>query len=145
MQREANPLRSASEPAVGAISDFIALLQTAYPHGHPSFIKNVLKDVATHSSKNKDYAEGGRPLGNFERVASILSNYPGLPLNHPAVIAILYAFKQIDAVLDSLAKERTLEVDNIDERLKDVVVYFGIARCILEDRGESGDSVGGPG
>jgi len=90
-------------------------------------------ELAFHKKKNNDYAGKGRENGNFERVAAIFSNYPGLKLSDPKVIAIVYAMKQIDCSLWSLATENELKVEGIDERLKDAHIYFKIVRCLLRD------------
>ena len=74
-------------------------LREQYPHGHPAFLPITLKELELHSKKNNDYASGGSPLGNFERVATILALYPNLKLSDQRVVALVYPLKQIHPVL----------------------------------------------
>ena len=52
------------------------LLHNQFQHGHPKYIELALRDIELHNKKNHDYAQGGDPLGNFQRVSEILSLYP---------------------------------------------------------------------
>lgn len=106
-------------------------LRAMFPHGHPSFIKEVLKDVELHSRKNRDYASGGDPLGNFDRVAGILSQYPNFPFATPAGVAAIYMLKQLDAVFWQLSQGHVL-AENEAERWRDITIYTVIIRCILQ-------------
>jgi hypothetical protein len=94
----------------------------------------TLDEQKLHSEKNSDYAKGGNPLGNFTRVAAILSNYPKLKLDSPTVIAIVYAMKQLDAALWMLNEGYEGKVENIDTRLQDVHVYMKLARILEMER-----------
>lgn len=98
--------------------------------GHPDFIDMTLDELKLHSEKNKDYAQGGDPLGNFKRVAKILSNYPNLKLSDPTVVALVYMFKQLDAALWMLSQSYEGKVENVDTRLCDVHVYAKLARIL---------------
>jgi hypothetical protein len=103
-------------------------------HGHPFFYEQTRQEEDLHSKKNHDYAAGGDPLGNFTRVAAILGLYPGLDPSDPAVVAEIYALKQLDACLWGLAKGIKHQVEGFHERLQDRSVYAKIERCILKDR-----------
>ncbi|MCK9524506.1 MAG: hypothetical protein M0R49_01070 [Limnochordia bacterium] len=105
-------------------------LDELYPHGSPEFIPMCLEEMELHSAKNADYAKGGDPLGNFKRVANILSNYPNLDPSDPMVVCIIYALKQFDAALWMKSQGYDGEVENIDTRLRDVHVYAKIARIL---------------
>lgn len=102
-------------------------LRALYPHGHPDFLPKLIAEAKLHSDKNKDYAGGGDPLGNFTRVAGICSLYPGLTLSDPTVIALVYALKQIDQILWSLARGYEGDIEGIEGRAQDVSVYFKLA------------------
>lgn len=102
-------------------------------YGHPTYFKLLDQQAELHERKNRDYAGGGTPLGNFERVGAILALYPGLPVNKPAIVALVYALKQLDAVLFAASVKRELLVDSPQERLTDVAVYTNIAICAIED------------
>jgi len=108
--------------------------------GHPMFYELTKDEIKLHSSKNKDYAWGGDPLGNFRRVANILSQYPGLPVSLPAIVAIVYALKQLDAVLWMIAMGYEGGVETIDSRLTDIHVYMKLARILLRED-EDGSSL----
>ena len=102
-------------------------------YGHPDFYKIVdeLKDL--HSRKNHDYAAGGDPLGNFYRVANILSQYPGLDVSDPTVVAIIYALKQLDAVLWILANDIETMVEGAGDRFRDISVYSILAMILNKE------------
>ena len=90
-----------------AFADLITQALDRYaPQGHPDFNDIVLGIVKLHSDKNHDYARGGDPLGNFKRSVDILGKYWHVfaTPEGPAVLAILYAMKQIDNVLWSLSQ-----------------------------------------
>lgn len=115
-----------------SLNSIEALLKEAFPHGHPSFISNMVEKIARHSRKNHDYAAGGDPLGNFVRVAAFFSNYPKLSLADPKVIAFVQMLKQLDAVLWCLSNGHVLAED-VKERQGDVVVYNAIIEAMLGD------------
>ncbi len=102
-------------------------------HGHPDFYKMTEDELQLHSDKNRDYAQGGDPLGNFKRVANIFSNYPGLDLSKPETIALVYMFKQLDAALWMLSQGYEGEVEDVDSRLRDVHVYAKIDRILHKE------------
>lgn len=110
--------------------------QKAYPHGHPQFVPTLLEKAKLHSDKNHDYAKGGSPLGNFERVGTILSLYPNLDISNPVVVMLIYTLKQFDAVLWGFSNGIEQKVEGPIERLSDVLVYSGIAICALKDKAE---------
>ena len=103
--------------------------------GHPRFYE-ILKEAADlHSRKNKDYAQGGEPLGNFDRRAAIFGLYPGLDLTDPAVVTILDLLKQLDAYLWMKSEGYEGETESKRARLGDVLVYAGIAMIQEEEDG----------
>lgn len=106
-------------------------LRKLFPHGHPDFTTMTLDELALHSDKNHDYARGSDPLGNFNRVACICRQYPGLNPGKPEVVAALYMLKQLDATLWMLSQGFEGDVENTDTRLTDVHVYAKIMRLIL--------------
>ena len=98
--------------------------------GHPDFYKLTEEEVQLHSDKNRDYSSGGDPLGNFKRVANILSNYPNLSLSNPSVVCLVYMLKQLDAALWMLSQGYEGRVESIDARLRDVHIYVKLARIL---------------
>ena len=86
-----------------------------------------------HSKKNYDYAHGGNALGNFDRVGAFFSNYPGLKLSDPVVVAAAYAMKQVDAILWAKSNGYKPEVEGLSRRADDVVVYFAIIDLLCQD------------
>jgi len=103
--------------------------------GHPRFKELTGEELRIHDAKNTDYARGGDPLGNFRRVAGILGQYPGLDLAQPAVVALVYLMKQLDAVLWMMCRGYDGEVENKGTRLGDVGIYAKLAR-ILDEEGD---------
>ncbi len=105
-------------------------LRGVFPHGHPAFLPITLKEIELHSNKNHDYAKGGHPLGNFDRVASILALYPRLSLADRRVVALVYALKQLDAVLWGLSEGIEHKVEGLNDRLQDISVYAKLVECM---------------
>ena len=112
-------------------------LRDRFPHGHPEFIPLTVDEMKLHSEKNYDYAAGGDPLGNFKRVSTILGQYPGLDLGDPAVVAMVYALKQVDAYFWLKCQNRDGKVEGKAARLGDVSVYAKLA-VIIEREAEEG-------
>ncbi len=110
-----------------------AALRGLFPHGHRSFIPMLIEQMELHSRKNHDYASGGDPLGNFDRVSKILALYPGLKLADPSIVAVIYMLKQLDAALWLKSNGHRAVVQGSDERWADVSVYSNIIR-IIEQR-----------
>lgn len=108
-------------------------LRELFPHGHPAFLPTTLREIQLHSDKNHDYAKGGNPLGNFERVAAILALYPKLRLSDMRVVALIYALKQVDAVLWGLSEGIEHKVEGLNDRLQDISVYSKIVMCMNGD------------
>jgi predicted RNA-binding Zn-ribbon protein involved in translation (DUF1610 family) len=127
------------EEKTNNITEVYNYLKTLFPFGHPSFLDITFKELQLHNDKNHDYAAGGRPLGNFERVASILSLYPNFPINKPVGVCIAFMLKQFDAALWMLSNGHEAKVEGVEKRLEDVHVYAKIARCILIDEENAGE------
>jgi hypothetical protein len=108
-------------------------LREVFPHGHPEFLPTTLRELQLHSDKNHDYAKGGKPTGNFDRVAAILALYPNLKLSDPRVVALVYALKQLDAVLWGLSENITHKVEGLNDRLQDISTYSKIVQCMNYD------------
>lgn len=119
------------------IETAVAALREACPHGHPEFIPMLVSQAKLHSDKNHDYAKGGSPLGNFERVGAILALYPGLDPSDPVIVMMIYALKQLDAFLWGKAKGIQQKVEGSVERLGDINVYSGIAICAEKDKAKT--------
>lgn len=114
-------------------------LRKCFPNGHPEFLPILLKLAQLHSDKNHDYALGGSPLGNFERVGKIKAMYPEIDWAQPEAVAISYMLKQLDAALWG----RNLKIHHIVEgeesRWQDVAVYAMLIICMLREcQGELG-------
>ena len=101
---------------------------------HPRFIDLTIDEMDLHSRKNADYAKGGDPLGNFNRVANILSNYPNLDLSRPSIVVWIYLMKQLDAVLWMMSQNYVGQVEGIQDRLRDIHVYAKLIRILEEER-----------
>ena len=102
-------------------------------HGHPRFAEITKEEQELHSRKNRDYARGGDPLGNFKRVSAIKKLYPGLDWTTATATAIDYMLKQFDAALWQLAQHFEGDVEGIDPRLQDAHIYLKLARILHEE------------
>jgi len=106
---------------------------TEYKFGHPRFYELMREYMDLHDRKNHDYAGGGEPLGNFERVAAFFAMYPGLRLSNPVVYMMSLMMKQVDAVLWGLSAGLKHKVEGLSPRLADVTVYSVLARIKSEE------------
>jgi hypothetical protein len=122
----------------GIEMDVEDILRDFFPHGHPQFLPITLREMELHSQKNNDYAAGGAPTGNFDRVAAILALYPKLKLSDRRVVALVYALKQLDAVLWGINSDITHKVEGLNARLQDISVYAKIVMCLNLDAGTEG-------
>ena len=104
----------------------VEVFQAKHPHGHPDFAKYLLEDIKLHSAKNFSYAHGGPPLGNFQRVANIMSNYPKFPIDKPKGVLYMNMMKQLDSIMWAMCNEKTPPKDHE----QDLTIYSGIARCM---------------
>jgi hypothetical protein len=105
-------------------------LRERFTHGHPDFIEKCLAEIDLHNDKNFDYTAGGDPLGNFKRVANILSMYPNLDASDAAIVAMIYALKQVDAYLWSKSNGHISRCESPAARLRDISVYAKIIDII---------------
>lgn len=122
------------KPGTSPVTDeIIGAFRKVWPHGHADFLPITLRELQLHSDKNHDYAAGGKPTGNFDRVAAILALYPKLQLSDPRVVALVYAMKQLDAVLWGLSNNIQAKVEGLNERLQDISVYSKIVMCMNAD------------
>ena len=108
-------------------------MRTREFRGHPKYLKLTEDELALHSRKNWDYTKGGDTLGNFKRVASILSNYPGLDVSDPAVVSLVFMLKQLDAAFWMICQGYDGKVETIDKRLQDSHIYIKIARILRNE------------
>lgn len=87
----------------------------------------MIQMMQLHSEKNKFYAGGGHPLGNFDRNASIFKNYPNFPYHTREGFLMCLVMKHIDAILWALCQGRKPPED----ACQDIGVYVGgILRCM---------------
>lgn len=114
-------------------------------YGHPKFYELCEEEMDLHSRKNHDYAKGGNPLGNFQRVAKILSLYPNLKLSDPAVVGIVYLCKQFDASLWMLSNGHEAKAEGHKERWQDVSVYAKIISILIAEQNKTVDNTDGGG
>lgn len=112
--------------------------------GHPLFKKMTEAELKLHDAKNSDYAKNGNPLGNFDRVGKVLSNYPGLDPGDPVVVAMTYLMKQLDASLWMLCQGYEGKVEDFDARMTDVHVYAKLARILHKEKKLRGEPLAIP-
>lgn len=104
-------------------------------YGHPTFYALLEQLGSLHSRKNHDYAKGGKPLGNFNRVAAMMQLYPGTDWSTPEMVAIVYMLKQFDAYMHMTAQGHISKTgEGKLERIRDICVYSGILFCIESDK-----------
>ena len=112
---------------------FEQILRGKFPQGHPDFIEKSLDEIKLHNNKNFDYAAGGDPLGNFKRVANILSMYPNIDLADAAIVAMVYTLKQLDAYLWIKSNGHIARCEGSAARLRDISVYAKLIEILDEE------------
>jgi hypothetical protein len=110
-------------------------LQHQFPEAAPGFIDLSIEEMNLHNRKNHDYAHGGGdPLGNFKRVAAIFAVYPGLDLAKPEVVCLVYAMKQVDAILWQESQGHEAKAEGWRGRAQDVGNYIGKLYVLLKGK-----------
>jgi len=118
-------------------SEIQRALKELFPHGHEDYIPTALEELDLHSRKNFDYASGGDSLGNFKRIATIMSLYPGIRPGipqYPVALVLIYALKQLDQVLWSISRGWEGQVEGMKARLLDLSVFAKIAAILLKEK-----------
>jgi len=108
-------------------------------YGHPDFYKITEEELELHSRKNRDYAQGGDPLGNFKRVSAMLSIW-GYDIP-PELVALIYMLKQLDCVMWMGSQGYEGKVEGADDRLADVHVYAKLARILHREKASHQDAI----
>lgn len=100
-------------------------------YGHSDFYKMTREEEQLHSAKNRDYARGGNPLGNFYRVSAMLKSF-GINLS-PAQVGFIYMLKQLDVAGRMLFQNYEGDTEGLDERLRDISVYAKLVRILKKE------------
>ena len=111
------------------IDDF----KRTFPECPERFLEMQAEETALFAAKNHDYAHGGPITGNFQRVAAILSQSPGLSMGDPRSVAAVYTLKQLDSILWGISHGIRHRVEGIGERAKDLAVYAKLLQLIEDD------------
>ncbi len=114
--------------------DALRKLKDLFRNGHKRFVEILIEEARLHDEKNHDYAHGGSPFGNFERVAAILQLYPGFPYDRREGVCLIYALKQLDAIMWGLSKKIEHKVEGMPARAGDISVYSKIFRIMAEEK-----------
>jgi len=100
--------------------------------GHPKFQKLTEAELRLHSEKNQDYAKGGNPLGNFNRVSDMLVKWGyNVP---PRDVAFIFMMKQLDAVGNMLGQGYEGRTESMNSRLMDIAVYAKLMIILGEEK-----------
>ncbi len=110
----------------------VEYLKAKFPNGHDDFIPLCLEEIELHSNKNRDYAHGGDPLGNFNRVSEMLKAW-NIQLT-PYEVAWIYFLKQVDAVGNMLGNDYMGTVEGVKQRLLDISVYAKLVAILYDHR-----------
>ena len=122
---------NANDPLISSAPDSVEQPQAS--HGHSRFTELLAEEGRTYEQKNHDYSGGqGRdPMGNFQRVSTILGLYPGFDVTRPSGYAMVLMLKQVDATLMQMtAQHESLTGEGLDSRLLDVSVYAKLIRIL---------------
>jgi hypothetical protein len=105
-------------------------IKEQFKAGDPKFAENCFEIMSLYNRKNGDYAKVGDPHGNFERVSQLKRIWPNMDWSSPVGVCIGYAFKQLDAGMSMLSNNYEGQIENVETRFQDVIVYFMIARLL---------------
>ena len=103
-------------------------------HGHPEFYRILEEMAELHSAKNKDYTQGGDPLGNFDRVSALLKIW-GFDIP-PYLVALIYALKQQDAYMWMISQGYEGETEGIHHSFIDDAVYKVLTDILYKEKKE---------
>lgn len=107
--------------------DILDAANDLFPHGHRDFNELMLQQMELHSEKNRGYAEGGSPLGNFDRAAQIMNLYPNFPVWSAQGMLLMYVLKHFDRIMWDMSIGRPFPSD---DACADISVYMNILRCM---------------
>lgn len=105
--------------------------------GHPLFYQLTREEEKLYNLKNHDYAAGGNPSGNFERVAAIKRLYPNVDWSSPVGVASTYLLKQLDAAFWLLSSKHRPKVEGPSQRFQDISIYSKIIMILLAEEKEA--------
>lgn len=100
-------------------------------NGHPRFKELTDEEITLHNAKNRDYARGGNPLGNFYRVSDMIKSF-GMDLS-PAQVGFIYMMKQVDAAGRMIFSNYEGDTEGLKERLQDVSIYSKLITILKEE------------
>lgn len=102
--------------------------------GHPRFYEILQELAELHDRKNSDYATASNPLANFERVGKAGKEYNLITNGNESVkVALLYAWKQIDAVNKMVGNSEAGKAESVLDKFNDIAVYMILARIMYEE------------
>ena len=103
-------------------------------YGHERFYNILAEAAELHSKKNFQYAGDKDPLGNFRRCGAMASKILK-PENKALAICLAYISKQVDGVFEIVGENKQGTVEELKDKLMDILTYSGIA-IILYEEGE---------
>lgn len=107
-------------------------------YGHQRFYEILAKAAETHSKKNYQYATVSDPLSNFKRCGEMVAPlFKDTIKNKPLAICLAYMSKQIDGVFQMIGLGKTNTVEEVRDKLNDILVYAGIAMILEEECGQA--------
>ncbi len=116
-----------------SMSDLKDILRRAFPHGDQKFIAIAVDQMLLYDRKNRAYAGKGDPLGNFKRVADILSLYWPEVFSGPqgpCIVAAVFSLKQLDCEMWNMCQNTEDSVEGFKGRTDDQAVYANLRACL---------------
>lgn len=104
--------------------------------GHPKFTKILLEIWMLHLRKNRQYASGINPLGNFDRCGAMTAKLFKPEINKSLAICLAYMSKQIDGVIEMVGESKKDCPDELKDKLMDIACYTIIAMILNEEFNE---------
>lgn len=102
-------------------------------YGHPLFNVIVEEIKALHEEKNRQYASGDDPLGNFRRTGQIISKLlkPGIDPSLASCLAFMS--KQVDGVYELFGESKENTIDSLEDKLQDIAIYSIIGMIMVRE------------
>jgi len=114
-------------------NELYTTLRQIYPNGNDRFYRVMIELMTLYNDKQSDYATIEEPFRNFTVVGNNLEYYGILTKKHSAIkTAIVYMYKQWDAVLKMVGRGEIGNVESILDKLNDIAVYVIIVRILCE-------------
>lgn len=102
-------------------------------YGHPLFNVIVEEIKKLHEEKNRQYASGDDPLGNFRRTGQIIAKLLKPGINPSLASCLAFMSKQVDGVYELFGESKENTIDSLEDKLLDITIYSIIGMIMVRE------------